>query len=248
MKITNHNGLPEPLYQAIVQQNQAHSVGNADLSCTQLIDSPLIAWLKRTYRNDVTEDATDRLWALYGSIAHKILEGYHGDGHHVETEAIAAVDGMRVSGHIDLLIFPDGTLQDYKFTSAWTVLDAKKKGKVEWERQLNVYRYLLQHDQTQHFPNITKLQIVAMIRDYGPRHAAEGLEPIEILKVPLWAEATAQAYMEARVRLHRAAQVETLPPECTTDERWTNWKGENKRCDSYCTFGKQQLCPYRVEQ
>ncbi len=34
MKITNHQQLPEPLFQAIVQQSQAHSVGKADISCT----------------------------------------------------------------------------------------------------------------------------------------------------------------------------------------------------------------------
>lgn len=85
MKITNHQQLPEPLYQAIVQQSQAHSVGDADISCTQLIDSPLIAWLWRNDGARVEEDASvypvggtasHRLWALYGSVAHKILEGY----------------------------------------------------------------------------------------------------------------------------------------------------------------------------
>jgi hypothetical protein len=76
MKITNNHHLPEPLYQAIVAQSQAHSAGEAEISCTQLIDSPLIRWLWRTYEDEIEEDATDRLWALYGSIAHKLLEAY----------------------------------------------------------------------------------------------------------------------------------------------------------------------------
>ncbi len=92
MQITNDANLPEPLYQAIVAQQQQHSVGEADIYCTQLIDAPLIAWMWRNYGDQVVEDASDRLWALYGSIAHSILEGYAGAGHHVETEAIAVVD------------------------------------------------------------------------------------------------------------------------------------------------------------
>lgn len=52
-------------------------------------------------------------------------------GHHVETKAIAVVDGMRVSGNLDLLVMPDGAIQDYKFTSASTVGEAKKQGKPE---------------------------------------------------------------------------------------------------------------------
>lgn len=245
MQITNHQNLPEPLYQAIVRQSQAHSVGAATLSCTQLIDAPLIAWLWRNYGDKVEEDASDRLWALYGSIAHTILEGYAGEGYHVETEVITEVEEMRISGHIDLLIFPDGTLQDYKFTSAWTVGDAKKKGKVEWKRQLNVYHYLLQHDSSLSLPPINKLQIVAMIRDYGPRHAADGLKPIEILDIPLWTTLETETYLRARVQLHQAAMSQTVPPQCTPEERWSNWKGQNKRCDAYCPFRKQQLCPYQ---
>lgn len=248
MKITNSQNLPLPLYQAIVHQSQQHSVGDADLSCTQLIDSPLIAWLKRNRGNLVEEDATDRLWALYGSIVHKILEPYQGEGHRIETEAIAQVDGVRVSGHIDLMIFPDGLLQDYKFTSAFTVKTALQKGKPEWERQLNVYRYLLRHDPTIDLPPVDRLQIVAMLRDYGPRFAQEGLHPVEILEIPLWDGETAEAYMQERVRLHVAAlDPDTPPPRCTPEERWENYRGESKRCLEYCPFGKQGLCPYPLQ-
>jgi hypothetical protein len=55
---------------------------------------------------------------------HTILEGYAGVGHHVEIESIAVVDGMQVSGNLDLLMLPDGTIQDDKFTSAWTLGEA----------------------------------------------------------------------------------------------------------------------------
>jgi len=45
MQIMHESHLPEPLYQAIVTQHQQHLVGEADISCTQLIDAPLIAWM-----------------------------------------------------------------------------------------------------------------------------------------------------------------------------------------------------------
>ncbi len=61
MQITNRQKLPEPLYQAIVAQQGAHPVGAALLSCTQLVDAPLIAWLWRNYGEQVQEDATERL-------------------------------------------------------------------------------------------------------------------------------------------------------------------------------------------
>ncbi|MDX2241108.1 MAG: PD-(D/E)XK nuclease family protein, partial [Leptolyngbyaceae cyanobacterium bins.302] len=152
---------------------------------------------------------------------------------------------FRVSGHLDLLVFPDGTIQDYKFTSAWTVAAAKKEGKIEWERQLNVYRFLLQQDKSLNFAAVRQLQIVAMLRDYGPRHVSEGLKPVEVLDVPLWEDEQVETYIKERVALHRAAMGKEIPPQCTPEERWTNKKGEDPRCDSYCAFGKQHLCPYK---
>jgi len=56
----------------------------------------------------LVEDATDRLWALYGSTALSILEEYAGAGHHVETETITTVEGMRMSG-LAILSFTPST-------------------------------------------------------------------------------------------------------------------------------------------
>ncbi len=289
MKLTNRLRLPAPLFRAIEWQQSQHSVGEADLSCTQLIDSPLIAWLWRKFRDQVQEDASERLWPLYGTLAHAVLEEFAGEGEHVETEAIAEVDSLRISGHIDLLVLPDGTLQDYKFTSAWTVATAKRQGKPEWECQLNVYRYLLEHaisgSGVEQLPQIQQLQIIAMLRDWGPRHQQDGLKPVEVIEVPLWSQEHVLAYIQERVALHRAAFGEEFPPICTPQERWATpttyavmkqgrksalrvchsqeeaeqWinsngqgnfieerPGEDKRCLSYCPFGKQNLCPYKA--
>jgi hypothetical protein len=123
--------------------------------------------------------------AVVWHLAHAILEQFAGESEHVETEAISQVEGLRISGHIDLIVLPDGTVQDYKFTSAWTVAGAKREGKVEWERQLNVYRFLLENAITdsglEQLPEVKQLQIVAMLRDWGPRHQQEGLKPVEVI-------------------------------------------------------------------
>ena len=288
MKLTNKLNLPMPLYRAVEWQNSQHSVGKADLSCTQLIDAPLIAWLRRHYSDQIEEDISERLWPLYGTLMHSILEEFAAEGEHVETEAIAVVDDFRISGHIDLVVTADGLLQDYKFTSAWTVKTAKTEGKVEWERQLNVYRFLLENavagSGIPNLPKIQKLQIVAMLRDWGPRHQRQGLKPVEVIDVPLWSREQGLAYICDRIALHKAAQGDTPPPICSPEERWAtpttfavmkkgrqsalkvcdsetaaqawlaaNSKGEwieerpgqNKRCESYCAFGQQNLCPYQ---
>lgn len=225
MKLTNRLNLPAPLFRAIEWQQSQHNVEEAALSCTQLIDSPLIVWLWRKFGDQVQEDASERLWPLYGTLAHAVLEQFAGEGEHVETEAIALVDSLRISGHIDLIVLPDGTLQDYKFTSAFTVATAKREGKPEWERQLNVYRYLVENAVAGcglgQLPQIQQLQIVAMLRDWGPRHQQDGLKPVEVIEVPLWSQEQVLAYIQERVALQREAFLEEAPPICNPQERWT---------------------------
>jgi hypothetical protein len=225
MKITNKNNLPEPLYQAIVAQSQAH-VCNGDVSCTELIDAPLIAWLKREHPN-VEEEAEDRLWALYGSIVHGIVAEHGVD--HVEAEVIAQVNGLNISGHIDCLLEgEDGRiLNDWKFTSAWTVQKAKREGKPEWEKQLNVYKFLMEnclhfHESMEELYEIEikKLQVTALCRDWGPRHRKDGLKRVEVIDIPVWSDEKIWAYMEERAELFSGQTVMIDPPICTPEERW----------------------------
>lgn len=68
-KLTNVHGLPEEFMRAA--QMDRHWQGG-DYSVTQLIDSPQIRVLKR--QNDIEEDVMDRLWLLFGTGMHKVME------------------------------------------------------------------------------------------------------------------------------------------------------------------------------
>lgn len=102
---------------------------------------------------------------------------------------------------------------------------AKREGKPEWERQLNVYRFLIENpiegSGLKQLPKIRQLQIVAMLRDWGPRHQQDGLKPVEVIEVPLWNQQEGLRYVQERVALHKAALGEEVPPICTPEERWT---------------------------
>ena len=71
MKITNRMNLPQPLVSAI-ERDPYVRVG--DVSVTSLAKSPRQFWLERRHAEEIEEDASDRIWALLGSIGHKILE------------------------------------------------------------------------------------------------------------------------------------------------------------------------------
>lgn len=215
MNITNHANLPDAIVQAVI--NDPYNAGDCDISVTRLIGPPQLRILERQHQDDIEEDAADRIWSLVGQIGHGILE-------RAETVAIteerlfAEVEGWTVSGQFDrLVLLPDGTLQDYKFTSVWAVLDGVKP---EWEAQLNMLRYLAE---VNGYPPIRRLEIVAILRDWSKGKArAGGNYPrmqVKVLDVPLWSKGKTSRYMISRVRLHQAAEAGNIPP-CTPSERW----------------------------
>ena len=220
MQITNHANLPEPIVQAV--RNDPYDAGPSDISVTKLIGPPQIRVLERQHADELTEDASDRIWSLVGQIGHKILERAEMEAL-AETRLFADVAGWTVSGQFDrMVILPDGTLQDYKFTSVWAVADGVKP---EWEAQLNVLRWLAAENG---YPPIRQLQIVAILRDWSRGKAKQGgdypQQQVRVLPVPVWSLEDAARYVRERVHLHQeaercAAAGEPLP-QCTPEERW----------------------------
>ena len=221
MKLTNEFGMPETIMTVI--RTPQYSKGKANMSVTELLNSPRIVQLKRKHWDDLTEDASSMVWSIFGTAIHNILEHGKGDNHIVEERIHVELDGMHISGAIDLQeLTEDGIiLSDYKTTSAWAVINEKQ----DWHNQLNSYAYLV--EAAKKLP-VKKLQIVAIVRDWNRRDAAtrEGYPkaPIVVIDIPLWPFAEREAYVRSRISLHGDAffEMETdgEMPECTPEECW----------------------------
>jgi len=221
MKLTNNFGMPETILNVIARPQ--YSKGKANMSVTELLNSPRIVQLKRKHWEDLTEDAADMVWSIFGTAIHNILEHGKGDTHVVEERIHVELDGMRISGAIDLQeISEDGiTVSDYKTTSAWAAMQEKK----DWHNQLNSYAYLV--EKAKGIP-VIKLQIVAIVRDWSRREAQykEGYPkaPIVVIDIPLWPFAEREAYVRSRISLHGDALFEMETdgemPNCTSEEMW----------------------------
>jgi hypothetical protein len=221
MKLTNNFGLPETILNVIARPQ--YSKGKANMSVTELLNSPRIVQLKRKHWDELTEDAADMVWSIFGTAIHGVLEHGKGDNHIVEERIHTELDGMRISGAIDLQErTPDGiVVSDYKTTSAWAVMNEKQ----DWHNQLNSYAYLV--ESAKKLP-VCKLQIVAIVRDWSRRDAAtrEGYPkaPIVVIDIPLWPFAEREAYIRSRISLHGDALFEMETdgdmPDCTPEEMW----------------------------
>lgn len=72
MRLTNRYGLPEALVRAV--ESDPYYSGGADFTATGLTTPPQVAALRRIHWRQITEDVSERVWALLGSAVHEILD------------------------------------------------------------------------------------------------------------------------------------------------------------------------------
>jgi hypothetical protein len=219
MKVTNKFGVPQTL--VTLATREYYSKGGSQYSATELLSPPRVRRLREQYDSAIETDVTDLMWQMLGSALHVVMERGQTDGHVTEERIFAELDGVTVSGQIDLQSEEDGgvVITDYKFCSAWAVMNEKP----EWEQQLNVYKWLVE---TVKRKKVVGLRICALIRDFNRHESREGYPaaPIQMLEIPMWDSVTAEVFIRHRLEMHRNAKVshdfgEPLP-ECSPEERW----------------------------
>ena len=169
--LTNRLGLPQAIVDAVT--NDPYSRGASDISVTQLIQPPYQRQLR--LQHEPIEDASDRIWSLVGQVGHGIVERAYPQAYTeaasklstkevhdtygvvAERRLFMKVNGWTVSGQFDVI--EKGHLQDYKFTSVWSVIGDTK---TEWINQLNLLRLLA----IQEGIEIKQLGIIAILRDW----------------------------------------------------------------------------------
>jgi hypothetical protein len=222
MKFTNKFNLPKTFVNVI--HRPTYSKGKAQISATEIINSPRIVQLKKKYWDEIEQDASEMVWSLFGSAVHNILE--HGkDDHHIVEERIhLEFDGWHISGAIDLQeVESNGTItvSDYKVTGAWAVMNEKD----DWHRQLNIYAWMV--EKVKKVP-VGKLQIIAIIRDWSARDANTKenypQSPVATIDIPLWTFEEREAFIAKRIYEHGAALFEMETdgdlPNCTPEDMW----------------------------
>ena len=221
MKLTNIHNLPETIVNVI--KRPTYSKGKANLSVTEMMSSPRIVQLKRKHWDELTEDAAEMVWSIFGTAIHNLLEHGKDDHHIIEERVFAKVGGYIISGAIDLQeVYDDGiVLSDYKTTSVYAVMNQK----MDWTLQLNCYAYLLVATKQ---AIVKKLQIVAIIRDWSARDARTRVgypaAPIIVIDIPMWTHEEREQYILGRITKHDVAMFEAETgsevAECTPEEMW----------------------------
>lgn len=224
--LTNKHGLPQTLVN--LARRDTYTRGSAKISVTELIGSPRIRIMRGRHRDEIVSDVSEQLWSLVGRALHSVVEMGADDDHLPEERLFAEVNGWKISGGIDLQrtgVDEDGTatviLSDYKFTSAWAVMNPK----LDWERQLNCYAWLVEKVKGW---RVEGLAINAIVRDWSRHEAARRQDypkaAMAVLPQRLWSMEEREAYVRERVLVHQDAERrdawDEALPECSDEERW----------------------------
>lgn len=216
-KITNLHDLPTPLVEALI--NDDYSRGDADISVTGLLAPPRIGALEAKYADQLTEDASDRIWLLLGKSVHAMIERSSSYGIS-ELRLFTESNGWKVSGAFDHLSLREevgkNKLNDWKVTSVWTLVYGADR-LIEWEQQLNLYVLLL-HEAGY---TVDEIEIIAILRDWQKSKSQDEEYPSQAVRtIPLtmWDLDETRAFLDRRVLLHQAARKKL--PQCSDEDRW----------------------------
>ena len=218
MIITNETGLPQPFVDAVTSD---HEYKPKRYSVTDLIGGVKQAVLKHRHSSEITQDASEMVWLLFGKAVHSILESS------VETPeqvkecklAIDMGDGYELSGIFDLYDSKTQTVYDYKTASVWKHMFG------EWDdyrRQLAAYAWMIEECG---FP-CKHGEVVAFYKDHSKTDAArkEGYppHPVERIRFDFQDLAGTEDWIRENFEaIRRAEQMDDDEiPTCTEEERW----------------------------
>ena len=220
MKILNSTRLPGHIASVLeaAWRNDAYDAptGLKTISVTKLIGPAQKLVLEREYEERLEMDVLDTVPSLLGQALHHILERAGSAAPHLIPEERLSVmhDGWTISGKSDIFETQDRTLIDYKNSSVWTYIF----GKIEWEQQLNVLRWIRERNGQP----VHGLAVVLFCGDWRRSEARRNPDyPARVVNIPvkMWSLDETTAYVDSRLALHRATADGSVPP-CSPEERW----------------------------
>lgn len=220
MKITNKMGLPEPIVQAMVK-NYRQTPGRYGV--TSLLKGATQTVLERRFHDEIAMDASEGIWALFGTAVHQILEKADADGVLKEFRIeVPAGDGVStISGVVDLYDTKTNRVIDYKTGSVWKT---KLNDWEDYRKQIALYAWMLNQ---LGYPCKTG-QIVLFMKDHNKAEAKRKADypqlPVHVQTFNFTNEELEEAHREALDKVLLIRDLMELPtdslPPCAPEERW----------------------------
>jgi len=217
MKIINRLNLPAGFVKACSPEK--HNAQGC-LSATTLIMGIKQILLTERHWEELEDDVSDRLWAIWGQAVHSLMES-EGENDFTEQKMAYKVNDVTVTGTIDNYDMKHGIIFDYKTAS---VNKIKFNDFKDWYLQGMIYAWLLRKNK---FP-VNKCRFIALLKDFSRTEAIRDYqypkEPVYVYEFPVTLQALfkIEIFINNKVsEYHRCITLDdnAIPP-CSPDERW----------------------------
>lgn len=160
MKVTNNLNLPEALVKAVTRERHNEK---GHYSATTLLKGACEVVLTDRHFNEIEVDASDSIWAVFGSSVHSIFEKQSDSTFKEELFEVKIGDSV-VTGKVDSYDLENEILVDWKTASVWKV---QFNDFDDWRKQGLIYSWLLK----QNGLNVKKCRFIALLKDHSKSKA-----------------------------------------------------------------------------
>ena len=219
MKVANKLNLPEAFVNAVstTRHNEAGC-----FSATTLNKGAKEIILTDRHFDEITVDAADSVWAVWGTAVHALLESQPDNNFHEESFKVP-VSNSFVTGQVDSYDMENGVINDWKTASVWKVQFNDFK---DWRAQGLTYAWLLQQSGLE----VKKCRFVALLKDHSKTKAKTDSSypqsPVFIYEFDVTAadlEETAARILAKVQEIESAYKLDDDAIEpCSAEERWAD--------------------------
>jgi hypothetical protein len=169
----------------------------------------------------MTDDVSNRIWALLGTAVHKLLEIETPDTFTEEYFSVP-VGSMNVTGRVDCYDMTNAIIHDYKTASVWKVI---KGDFADWRKQGLIYAWLLTK---QGFP-VKECRFTAILKDHSKSKAKYDSSypqvPTYVYQFTVSDADLKETEKMIYAKVEELEKAKDLPddklPMCTEHERWS---------------------------
>ena len=241
MKVTNRLHMPEAFVKAVSVER--HNAAGC-FSATTLNKGAKEIILTDRHFDEITVDAADSVWAVWGTAVHALLESQPDNNFHEESFKVP-VGNSFVTGQVDSYDMEHATIFDWKTASVWKVQFADFS---DWYKQGMTYAWLLKQSGLE----VRHCVFIALLKDHSKTKAKTDASypqsPVFKYEFDVTDEELAQT--EARI-IAKVVEIENayklgdddIEP-CSAEERWADGEKwavmKNGRKTAVKVFDNQQ--------
>lgn len=217
MKVTNVLGLPQAFVDAVSVERHNEK---GCYSATTILHGACETILQERHYDEIEVDASDSIWAVFGSAVHSIFEKQN-TGTIKEAFYSVPVSHSKVTGRVDSYDPQTQTLHDFKSCSSWKVIYQDFD---DWYKQGMIYAWLMKKNGVE----VKRCEFIALMKDHSKSKAKTDSNypqlPTYIYRFDVTEKALAEIekfIFDKVAELEKAELVadEELMP-CTKEERW----------------------------